>query len=379
MDTNPLKIADILVKMFKNESISGDERQFLDVWLKMDSRNRDLFDELLTSKTEFDGSWLERIDEENAWTQINNKRNRGTKKYFAWMVAASIALLFSLSFYLFFNNNNRNSHPRFVKSADTKHTNDILPANLGAKIVLANGKEVKVDDTLTVPQNGGLLAEDQITASIADLAVLNTLVVPTAKFFKLTLSDGTIVWVNSNSELKFPAQFNNTERRVFLSGEAYFEVAKDASKPFYVETEDLKVKVLGTHFNVSTYGAKSKTSLKEGSVEVSKDAQFVIISPGQSAEWSTEGLKVRRADLQKDLAWKNNEFYFKGDNIINIANQLKRWYDLEVVFSKEVSLTDTYSGEIRRDVRLSEVLKMLEFVSELDFKLDKNKLLITKK
>lgn len=379
MDTNPLKIADILVKMFKNESISEDERQFLDVWLKMDSRNRDLFDELLTSKTEFDGSWLERIDEENAWAQINNKRNRGTKKYFAWMVAASIALLFSLSFYLFFNNNNRDSHPRFVKSADTKHTNDILPANLGAKIVLANGKEVKVDDTLTVPQNGGLLAEDQITASIADLAVLNTLVVPTAKFFKLTLSDGTIVWVNSNSELKFPTQFNNTERRVFLSGEAYFEVAKDASKPFYVETEDLKVKVLGTHFNVSTYGAKSKTSLKEGSVEVSKDAQSVIISPGQSAEWSTEGLKVRRADLQKDLAWKNNEFYFKGDNIINIANQLKRWYDLDVVFSKEVSLTDTYSGEIRRDVRLSEVLKMLEFVSELDFKLDKNKLLITKK
>ncbi|MBE8719791.1 FecR family protein [Sphingobacterium pedocola] len=379
MDTNPLKIADILVKMFKNESISEDERQFLDVWLKMDSRNRDLFDELLTSKTELDGSWLERIDEENAWTQINNKRNRGTKKHFSWMVAASIALLFSLSFYLFFNNSDFDSQPRFVKRADTKYTNDILPANLGAKIVLANGKEVKVDDTLTVPQNGGLLAEDQITASIADVAVLNTLVVPTAKFFKLTLSDGTIVWVNSNSELKFPTQFNNTERRVFLSGEAYFEVAKDVSKPFYVETEDLKVKVLGTHFNVSTYGAKSKTSLKEGSVEVSKDAQSVIISPGQSAEWSTEGLKVRRADLQKDLAWKNNEFYFKGDNIINIANQLKRWYDLEVVFSKEVSLTDTYSGEIRRDVRLSEVLKMLEFVSELDFKLDKNKLLITKK
>lgn len=379
MDTTPLKIADILVKMFKNESISEDERQFLDVWLKMDSRNRDLFDELLTSKTELDGSWLERIDEENAWTQINNKRNRGTKKHFSWMVAASIALLFSLSFYLFFNNSDFDSQPRVVKRADTKYTNDILPANLGAKIVLANGKEVKVDDTLTVPQNGGLLAEDQITASIADVAVLNTLVVPTAKFFKLTLSDGTIVWVNSNSELKFPTQFNNTERRVFLSGEAYFEVAKDASKPFYVETEDLKVKVLGTHFNVSTYGAKSKTSLKEGSVEVSKDAQSVIISPGQSAEWSTEGLKVRRADLQKDLAWKNNEFYFKGDNIINIANQLKRWYDLEVVFSKEVSLTDTYSGEIRRDVRLSEVLKMLEFVSELDFKLDKNKLLITKK
>src|SRR5690606_21674234 len=97
------------------------------------------------------------------------------------------------------------------------------------------------------------------------------------------------------------------------------------------------------------------------------------------SEWSNGRLKVKHADMQKDLAWKNNEFYFHEDNILNIAHQLEHWYDLDITLSRDVSLTDTYSGGIRRDVRLSEVLKMLEFVSNLDFKLTENKLLIRKK
>src|SRR5690606_3884730 len=168
------------------------------------------------------------------------------------------------------------------------------------------------------------------------------------------------------------------ELRVYVKGEAYIEVAKDTKRPFFVETEEVDIRVLGTHFNVSTYGKNVKTSLAEGRVEVVNEVQSVVISPGQSAEWSDGDLKVRTTNLQRDLAWKNNVFYFKNDHIVHIANQLKRWYNIDISLSQDVPLRNTYSGEIGRDVNLSEVLTMLEFVSDLKFTLNSNKLLITK-
>ncbi|WP_437920679.1 FecR family protein [Sphingobacterium sp. LRF_L2] len=379
MDTKPFDIAAILAKKFKMESLSEEEDCILVDWLQKDSRNRGLYNELLEKGADFDSKWLENIDENVAWSVLEGKRMPKKKNRLTLFAAASvIAILSCLGIYWMKTDRIIVDDPRFVESVDAKYKNDVLPANLGAKIILANGEEVKVDDTLSVATHANFVEDQSSDFSATSELVYHTLVVPAANFFRLTLSDGTAVWVNSNTELRFPSQFGTHERRVYLSGEAYFEVAKDERKPFYVETKDMNVRVLGTHFNVSTYGEKSKTSLSEGRVEVSSAQESVVISPGQSAEWSNGNLKVRPTNLQKDLAWKNNEFYFKEDNIVNIAQQLKLWYDLEVSFSKDVSLTDTYSGEIGRDVRLTEVLKMLEFVSDLDFKLNKNKLLITK-
>lgn len=379
MDRNTFDIANILARKYRKETLSVAEEQMLKSWLESNPRNRQLFAELMAKEDTLEMAWLEQIDEDNAWERITQKRKFNSKKTLNWAVAASIAILLSFSLYFVLNNRNHNSDQRFVESTDVKYKNDILPANLGAKIILASGKEIKVSDALNVPENEQLAATAK-DENQAGTTLLNTLVVPAANFFKLTLADGTLVWVNSGSRLQFPSQFSNKERRVYLSGEAYFEVSKDQKRPFFVETGEVKVRVLGTHFNVSAYNNnKVRTSLAEGAVEVSGNTGSVVIAPGQSAEWSNANLSVGSADLQKDLAWKNNEFYFKSDNIVNIAHQLKVWYDLDITLSENLSLKETYTGEIRRDVRLSEVLRMLELVSDLDFKLNKNQLLITNK
>src|SRR5690606_21698700 len=203
---------------------------------------------------------------------------------------------------------------------------DVSPAILGAKIILANGQEVKVDDTLNIALGTPIIGDDLTPYNelSQEEPIFHKLIVPAANFFKITLTDGTAVWVNAASELRFPERFGDAERRVYLKGEAYFEVAKDTKRPFFVETEEVDIRVLGTHFNVSTYGKNVKTSLAEGRVEVVNEVQSVVISPGQSAEWSDGDLKVRTTNLQRDLAWKNNVFYFKNDHIVHIASQLKR-------------------------------------------------------
>ncbi len=310
-----IRIAKLLVKKYRNE-LTDQDRMELERWYSAHPTNKPFEDTLMSNDVdEKEHAWLDCIDTEAAWKK-------------------------------------------------------------------ANGEQKQVAEKLSLSESSNLFtteSESQNLSARSVVTMLNTLVVPMANHFQLTLSDGTSIWVNANSELKFPTKFSESERKVYLKGEAYFEVAKDAKKPFYVVTENGTVKVLGTHFNVSAYGNTSKTTLAEGLVEVSKSGNREIIKPGQKAEIKGDEIQVKKANLQKDLAWKNNEFYFNKDNIVDIATQLKMWYDLDVSLGSDVSLTETYSGEIKRDSKLSEVIKMLEFVSDLKFALDKNKLLITKK
>lgn len=179
--------------------------------------------------------------------------------------------------------------------------------------------------------------------------------------------------------MKFPVQFSGNERRVYLEGEAYFEVAKDASRPFVVEAGGNSIKVLGTHFNVNSYSKAVKTTLVEGKVEVSNGETSALLLPGESALSTDQSVKKSKSDFRKELAWKNNEFYFKGDNIASIAAELSRWYDLDVSFIGHIEFDKGYSGSIERNVNLSQVLEMLRYVSHLDFDVDGKKLTIINK
>lgn len=374
-----IRIAKLLVKKYRNE-LTDQDRMELERWYSAHPTNKPFEDTLMSNDVDQkELAWLDSIDTEAAWKKAE-KRHPKRKKMIYWGAAAAVLAIASFG-YLALKDN---SSPEAIQQAETVsvYKEDVNPALLGAKIILANGQQKQVDAKLSLSDSANVLTSN--TTSSTDVkgpvaSMLNTLVVPMANHFQLTLADGTSVWVNANSELKFPTKFNDSDRKVYLKGEAYFEVAKDAKKPFYVVTSNGTVKVLGTHFNVSAYGNTSKTTLSEGLVEVSKAGQSEIIKPGQKAEIKGDEIQVKKANLQKDLAWKNNEFYFKKDNIVDIATQLKMWYDLEISLASDVSLTETYSGEIKRDSKLSEVIKMLEFVSNLKFALNKNKLLITKK
>jgi ferric-dicitrate binding protein FerR (iron transport regulator) len=170
--------------------------------------------------------------------------------------------------------------------------------------------------------------------------------------YQLSLPDGSKVWLNSESSITYPVVFAAQERKVKITGEAYFEVAKDKTKPFRVETNDMQVEVLGTHFNVKAYADEgpTKTSLLEGSVKIDKQ----ILKPGQAF---TNG-RIVPTDVDQDVAWKNGIFNFNNQNLSQVMKELARWYDLEIAYPDGIPQKE-YGGEIGRNLKLNQVLKGL--------------------
>jgi hypothetical protein len=252
--------------------------------------------------------------------------------------------------------------------------NDALPGVSKAMLVMDGGRKVTLDsisaqpllenDGTTIDKRSGLLVYNGTGVS-AKAVSFNTLIVPPGGEYQLVLSDGTKVWMNAASSLRFPTRFIAKERVVELTGEAYFEVAKNAKMPFKVVTsQNMTVEALGTKFDVMAYEDELsvKAALAEGSVRVTNhNNNSVILSPFHLAEWKRDNssLRVRAADLDKILAWKNGMIEFGEDDLSSIMRQLSRWYNVKIQFEGKIS-GKHYSGSIRRQSKLSQVLAILK-------------------
>jgi ferric-dicitrate binding protein FerR (iron transport regulator) len=253
-----------------------------------------------------------------------------------------------------------------------------MPGNEGAVLTLADGRKI-VLDTLTngfiSAQNGSAVILDEgklsykSTGNAGESVSYNTMSTPRGRQFQLMLPDGTRVWLNAESSIHYPTSFTGDERRVIVTGEAYFEVAREAKQPFFVQIgTDAEVKVLGTHFNVNTYqdDGAIRTTLLEGAVSVSLLKQptnaTVRLQPGQQAwfsDISPEAIKTAETDTEKVMAWRNGFFNFDGASIRVIMKQLERWYDISVVYDKDAPNTEFF-GEMSRNVNLAELIATLE-------------------
>jgi ferric-dicitrate binding protein FerR (iron transport regulator) len=207
----------------------------------------------------------------------------------------------------------------------------------------------------------------------------NTISTPKGGQYQVTLSDGSKVWLNAASSLRFPATFSGKERKVELTGEGYFEVAHNKKMPFHVTVNDLDVEVLGTHFNINAYADESaiKTTLLEGSVKVVKGNETKIIEPGEQASVTTSEDEInvkQQVDLEQVVAWKNGIFQFERADIESVMRQISRWYDIDVDYHGRVS--EHFGGTISRDVNISDVLKMLEMTGGVNFKIDGKKVIV---
>lgn len=207
----------------------------------------------------------------------------------------------------------------------------------------------------------------------------NRISIPKGRQYKLTLADGTKVWLNSASTLVYPSSFAGNERHVELSGEAYFEVAKNEAMPFTVTANGVKVKVLGTQFNVSAYSDDEfiKTTLAEGSVSLSNNNNDVVLKPGQQgvAAENTERIAVRKVNLQQALAWKEGYFVFQDEDLKDVMKQISRWYNVDVEYeaaAKEKSFGGIYS----RSKDLEELLKGLELTGTVKFRVEGRRVLV---
>nr|WP_068888687.1 FecR domain-containing protein [Pedobacter panaciterrae] len=219
----------------------------------------------------------------------------------------------------------------------------------------------------------------------SQIGAQNNLIVATPRGgqYQITLPDGTKVWLNAASKLKFPSSFTGAaQRKVDLSGEAYFEVTKDKKHPFIVISNEQQVEVLGTHFNISSYTDEDniKTTLLEGSVAVRNPGSTmqVTLKPGQQSNFTTnKPIVVKQVDANDAIAWKNGKFAFRNESLESIMNKVARWYDVEIVYQNNEISKEILGGSFTRSEGISEILKTLELVGDVHFKIQDRKIIVT--
>jgi transmembrane sensor len=276
------------------------------------------------------------------------------------------------------------------KYATARVVHKIMPGGNKAYLTTTNGSIITLDGAangLVTAQSGikiskvkeGLLKYTSDRTSTSGETGFNLISTPRGGQYQVELADGTHVWLNSATSLKFPANFTGNERKVELSGEAYFEVAKNPSKPFLVTANGVTVKVLGTHFNIMGYADEKevKTTLLEGSVKLSYNGNTAMLNPGQQG--SIGGLqtafKVDNVDVDDIVAWKNGLFAFNNEDIQTIMKRISRWYDVDVVFPENFKRKN-FGGTISRFKDVSQVLTSLELTRSVHFKLEGRRIIV---
>jgi transmembrane sensor len=272
--------------------------------------------------------------------------------------------------------------------------NDAEPGANRAVLILANGKRIdlgqRADDQIV--QQPGLsvikTADGELTYIVTEPGssgppAIHSIVTPRGGQYHILLPDGTGVWLNSASVLKFPPVFGGAERKVELSGEAYFEVARDSTRPFKVSTADQEVTVLGTHFNINSYTDEplSTTTLFEGLVRVSPAGsnKYKLLKPGQQSALRDGVIAVRTADMEEVLAWKNGLFIFHDEKLESILRKVSRWYNVDVAYTDEEAKKKVFGGSVSRFGKVSEILRMLEITGNVRFKIEEHQIIVMNK
>jgi transmembrane sensor len=259
----------------------------------------------------------------------------------------------------------------------------LLPGSSKAMLTLADGTVIPLDSA----HNGALAQQGntQITntngalkyngSGAGDKVMYNTVVTPLGGQYQLTLADGSRVWLNAASSIRFPTTFTGKEREVEITGEAYFEVMQQADQPFHVKVNEMQVNVLGTSFNIMAYHDEQviKTTLVEGAVQLKHGNNASILKPGLQASLSASGdrFEISPADMEQTLAWKEGRFRFRNTNIRNIMRQLSRWYNIEVSYQGDVSDIDL-TGVISRREEAGNLLTALEATQRVQFEVNGN-------
>ena len=395
----------VLIEKYLDQELNNSERVELDQWLNDSEHNRKLFDRLTDGKQLFAIKEDSAIAEEKIARLLREKHPElallGTTPvipmrkliWFKMIPAAAVVIVMGTAAYLWFKSN---AHKEISKTETHVAVADKAPGRDGAILKLSNGEEIVLDEAANgnltkqgstqITKQGGLLAYNSQGKSTEVL--YNTLSTPRGRQFQLALPDGSHVWLNAASSIKFPTAFAENNREVTISGEAYFEVKKDAAKPFRVLANGTQIEVLGTHFNVNAYKDEDavKTTLVEGKVRIGNrsrsagaigNPESIILAPGQQAQVKESKIDVvKNADITAALAWKNGLIVFSSADIKEVLRQVSRWYDVDIEYKSDIKVPEFF-GEIPRTVNLSDVLKIIELNSRLRFTVTGNKVTVT--
>jgi transmembrane sensor len=327
----------------------------------------------------------EKIQPQEARPHLFFLHRRGWQK----LAVAALVLLIAGKAVLYFLPHTPGTKRPVASGQPVHYAHDLPPGRNNAILTLADGHTITLDSaangglaqqgtTKVIKLNGQIAYKNAGSTQGDEVILLNTITTARGNQYQLILSDGSKVWLNAVSSLRFPTSFKGKERRVEVTGEAYFEIAKDAVRPFIVQAGGGEIDVLGTHFNINAYPDESsvKTTLLEGAVAVKRDAALQKLSPGQQAEFTPKGeiTLSKNVDVTQETAWKDGFFWFNNTDIHTLMRQVSRWYDVAVEFKGEIA-DDGFTGKVSRNVPLSKLLNVLEQY-ELHFKIEGKKIIV---
>ncbi len=374
------RVINTLIFKYLIGDISKEEKKTLDQWIEESDENRLFFEKVSNSKyiSELYSTYKE-INHEQAFENFINRTGQNTKKIWlkTWSkYAAAVVLLIALvtPVYYLLKNNAVEVVPGQSKA--------ILLSDDGSEINLEESANVniKYDNQVIATNSGGSISYNQ-TEDKESENKYNTIIIPRGGEYRITLSDGTKVHLNSESSLKYPIAFNDSTREVQLKGEAYFEIAKDKNRPFYVLTDEVKVKQYGTAFNVKNREKdKIEVVLVHGSVSLISDyfLEEQKMKPNQLATFSKSSKEVvlTNVDIDPYVAWNIGKFIFNDMSLVEIMENLSLWYDVDFQFKKEELKNLRYTGNLPRKESLDNILNAIEFTTDVKFSLHGKNIMI---
>ena len=399
MEENRLKL---LLQLYLDNKISKEERTELMEYLKNNDTSAiaGLIDDSMLRLEEVphltadeSDSVLHRIITDNRFIQTDKQDTVKRFPIIKWLAGIAAALVFIVAASIY-----------FVKDQATKQNianerwdaaaKQIQPGAQRAILKLGNGAVVELNHTAgetlvntkrvkAVKTQSGEVVYNAISSGLGSShspsVEYNTLITPRGGEYQLILADGTHVWLNSASSLSYPVEFNGSKREVKLNGEAYFEVAKDKTKPFIVSANNMQVQVLGTHFNISSYSddAKHVTTLLEGSVQIKKNSHVELLKPGQQAVTSSTSdiIDISQANIRTAMAWKNGYFIFNDEDLLDVMKKISRWYDVDVSYQGQIR-DKLIGGTFKKSKSIKALLQHLEKISGNHFDITGRRIIV---
>lgn len=324
------------------------------------------------------------------YAQMHQRPTRRLSYIYRYTAAAVLFLVLSTGLYIYQNNSNKQTLTDQKVAGNT----DIAPGGKKAVLTLQDGSRMVLDQSTNgvVSIQGNIVITKRNTGKViydsynlpenpSDQENYNSINIPRGGEYELRLPDGTKVWLNSESSLKFPAVFSGRDRKVELTGEAYFEVAENKLVPFKVYANGTEIEVLGTHFNVNAYRKSGViTSLLEGSVRLKTPGNKSLLVPGEQGVTTTDGkISVSKVNVLDAIAWKNGYFIYQDDSIYKIMEQAARWYDVEVEYVGDDVKGQTFYGKGDRYGNISELLKNIELTGTVQFKIEGRRVIVMSK
>ena len=365
-------VARLFAKALAGE-LDESEAQELEAWLRESPRHAEEWNalrrEIVAGGAVFDLQREGKRMVEKRWRKFE-RQTRGRQRILVWVRYAAAALV-PLGLAFWFLIGRQPEAPRQVAVAP------ILPGTYKARLILDDGRqvaldsathvrmrelpgvEVKAENNVLVYTNGDTIVEKQVK--------YNTLEIPRGGEYALQLADGTRVWLNAGTSLRYPVVFSGQERRVELRGEGYFEVAKDSASPFVVSVNGVDVRVLGTSFNVSAYSDEVVTTLVEGKVQMRSQADSVVLVPDRQGVWDGKRMTVKRVDARNYALWREGVFFFEDMPLEDILDALARWYDVHVFYQNAELKMMRFSVEIKRYEHIDTILRRIAETNRVRF------------